>query len=44
LEQGAQADDPDLMVIRELVESITVKPDKTLQIIGRLDALIPARL
>ncbi len=39
LEQGAQGDDPDLMVIRELVESIIVRPDKTLQIIGRLDAL-----
>lgn len=42
LEQGAQADDPDLMIIRELVEHVIVKPDKTLRIVGRLDALTGA--
>ncbi|GEO16067.1 recombinase family protein [Microvirga aerophila] len=42
LEQGAHADDPDLMIIRELVEHVIVKPDKTLKIVGRLDALTGA--
>jgi site-specific DNA recombinase len=42
LEQGAQADDPDLMIIRELVEKVIVRPDKALQIVGRLDALTGA--
>jgi site-specific DNA recombinase len=39
LKQGAQVDDPDLMIIRELVENVIAKPDKTLQNIGRLYAL-----
>jgi site-specific DNA recombinase len=42
LEAGAQTDDPDLMIIRELVEHVVVNPDKTLQIVGRLDALTGA--
>jgi site-specific DNA recombinase len=42
LEESAQANDPDLMVIRELVEKVIVKPDKSLQIVGRLDALTGA--
>jgi hypothetical protein len=42
LEQGAQANDPDLMIIREPVESTIVSPDKSLRIVGRLDALTGA--
>ncbi|MBM1169608.1 hypothetical protein JQC81_01410 [Microvirga arabica] len=42
LEQGTQANDPDLMIIRELVESVIVNPDKTLKIVGRLEALTGA--
>jgi site-specific DNA recombinase len=42
LEQGAQASDPDLMIIRELVENVIVNPNKTLRIVGRLDALTSA--
>lgn len=42
LEKGAHADDPDLVIIRDLVEKVVVNPDKSLQIVGRLDALTGA--
>ncbi|WP_370644835.1 recombinase family protein [Microvirga sp. ACRRW] len=42
LEHGAQANDPDLMIIRELIENVVVNSDRTLQIVGRLDALTGA--
>ncbi|MBD2749312.1 hypothetical protein IC232_21770 [Microvirga sp. BT688] len=42
LEQGAHADDPYSLIVRELVEHVIVNPDKTLKIVGRLDALTGA--
>ena len=39
LEQKAPAIDPDLLIIRELVDRVVVNPDRTLRIEGRLHAL-----
>ena len=42
LERRAQADDPDLIIIRELIEAVVIYPDKKLRIVGRLNALTGA--